>query len=237
MLSPPVGQLLAICLWIWVAPGCSLLQPTISTMPGVWKGQGDQKENPLDPSDSIDLAICLETAELARNRGMDDEAIEQYLRARKLNPNVRGVSHPLAVLYDRAGMADAAEREYLIAKKEHPEDPDVLCDFGYFLYSRGRLPEAEASLRGALVRSPGHRQSQVNLGLVLGSGGNYAEAEELFREAIGPAAALHNIGMLKLRGGDQTEALAHLKAAAERDPSLRETRGVIAKMSDPSLWR
>ncbi len=207
-------------------PGCGLVRPR-STELGAGAGAKPVKR---EGSRSLDLSICLETAELARKRGMDEEAIEQFKRARQIDPDVTGVAHPLAVLYDRAGRADAAEREYLAALEESPNDPDVLCGYGYFLYSRDRIEEAEAKLRESLERAPQHRQAQINLGLVLGSRGEYAEAESLFRRAIGPAAA-HNVGMLKLRAEDESAAVADLRSAAARDPSLEATREVIAAVS------
>lgn len=215
----------AVMALLCAAPGCGFLRSR-STEP--FAGPKLVKR---EASESLDLSICLETAELARARGMDEEAIEQFTRARQIDPNVTGVAHPLAVLYDRAGRADAAEREYLAALEEAPSDPDVLCDYGYFLYGRDRIEEAEAKLRESLEWSPGHRQAQINLGLVLGSRGEYAEAESLFRRAIGPAAAAHNVGMLKLRAGDESGAVADLRSAAARDPSLESTREVIAAVS------
>ena len=139
----------AVMALLCAAPGCGLIRSR-STEP-----LAGAKPVKREASESLDLSICLETAELARTRGMDEEAIEQFTRARQIDPNVTGVAHPLAVLYDRAGRADAAEREYLAALEEEPHDPDVLCDYGYFLYSRDRFEEAEAKLRESLERSPG----------------------------------------------------------------------------------
>lgn len=188
------------------------------------------KKSSKEASQQLDLAIHLETAELARQRGMDDEAIEQYLAARRIDPQVGEVAHPLAVLYDRAGKADAAEREYRRALEEQPHDADVLCDYGYFLYSRGRIEPAEEMLRGALEQRPGHQQAAINLALVLGSRGQYDESFRLFHSAIGPAAAHHNVGMLKLRSGDRAGAIQDLRTAAKNDPSLGQTREVLAQL-------
>jgi len=189
-----------------------------------------QTPNP-EASRKLELAIRLETAELARKRGMDREAVEQYLAARKLDPQLRGVAHPLAVLFDRAGQGDAAEREYRTALVERPGDADVLCDYGYFLHGRRRFEAAETTLRSALNRQPDHQQATVNLALVVGTQGNYEESRRLFERAIGPAAALHNVGMLKLQAGDREAGLADLRTAAGLDPSLTETREVMASLA------
>lgn len=177
-----------------------------------------------------ELAIALETARLAEERGMDQEAIRAFLEARKLNPSQPGIAHSLAVLYDRAGMTDAAQREYEAAIVESPKDANVYCDYGYFLYCTHRLDESETNLRTALRLDSKHQQAMINLGLVIGSQGRYEESERLFQDAIGPAAALHNVGMLKLKNGDVENGKSMIAEASRRDPSIREGRKVLARL-------
>jgi len=228
------------CLFLMAMSGCSFVRPknmnwdntasvsTHSPNPSPASAAGRAA---AETSQKLELAIAMETADLARKRGMDEEAIAQYLVARSIDPKVKGVAHPLAVLYDRAGKMDAAEREYRIAIAEQADNADLLSDHGYFLYSRGKHDEAETTLRSALKIQPKHHQATVNLALVVGARGNYDESQRLFTEAIGPAAALHNIGMLKLRAGDQAGAIENLKVASSQDPSLTESRMVLAKLS------
>lgn len=242
--------------WLCGGSGCSLLRPqgTLTSLDsnvadtqssGVNHGassSGHKSDKATQlTSQQLDLSIHLETAELARQRGMDQEAIASYLAARRLDPQASGIAHPLAVLFDRAGKVDAAEREYETAVRETERakrpDPAVYCDHGYFLYSTDRLDLAEKQLRKALQINPNHYQSLVNLGLVLGNQGEFEEAEQLFTKAIGPAAAKHNVGMLKLRHGDQQGARQFLQAAAQRDPSLSETRGVLTVLDSSSRLR
>lgn len=215
--------------------GCSLVRPkgkdvdsaALATVPTATS----PSKAATATSQKLELAIALETADLARKRGMDDEAIAQYLAARQIDPQVKGVSHPLAVLYDRAGKMDAAQREYQAAIAEVGNSADLLCDYGYFLHSRGKHDEAETTLRAALKKNPQHQQAKINLGLVVGTLGKYDEAQKWFTEAIGPAAAAHNVGMLKLRAGDTGSAIEHLRVASSQDPSLSQSREVLAKLS------
>lgn len=229
--------------WVLVATsmlaGCSSLRPpssaaTASLAPEATPPAASAAVSPVQ-TEQLELSIALETARLAEQRGMDHEAIVQYERARTLAPRTRGVSHSLAVLYDRAGRTDAAEREYAEAWREKGDDADLLSDYGYFLYTTGRWADAEQRLRAALTVRPDHRQAQVNLGLVLGVQGQFVEAEALFTTAVGPAAAQHNIGMLKLRQGQVAEACRHLEEAARRDPSLAAPRTVLAGLRQQSL--
>ncbi|MEM1227826.1 MAG: hypothetical protein AAGJ40_19210 [Planctomycetota bacterium] len=186
---------------------------------------GSTAPEPLQRFDSDDmvLAIALETARLAEQRGMDGDAIRAYQQVRRLDPSKPDVSHKLAVLYDRSSMTDAASREYATALKETPEDADVLCDYGYFLYSTGHLQQAESKLRQGLTFVPNHQRCSVNLAVVLGEQKQYEEARRLFERAIGPAAAQHNIGMIKLRHGDTLEGARLVAEASRKDPSIRQS--------------
>ena len=185
----------------------------------------------LEDPQGKQLEISRETAALAEERGLDEEAISAYLEVRKLDPAAVGVAHRLAVLYDRSGMTDSAAREYQAALRESPENADIHCDYGYFLYSTGRDAEAEASLRESLRLAPDHRQATINLALVIGNQGRYDESLQLFTKAIGPAAALHNVGMLKLRAGETDSARQMLSEASRRDPSIAQSPGVLERLN------
>ncbi len=186
---------------------------------------------------TLEGRIAYETAKLAEERGMDEEAIANYEKAREFEPNQAGIAHALAVLYDRAGRVDAAEREYLAALQEDTDNPDIHCDYGYFLHSTRRPAEAEKHLRQALALSPTHRQAQVNLGLLLGTAGKFDESLQWFTTAIGPAAAQHNVGMLKLKRGDMIGGREHLRSAAARDPSLEHTQAVLSSLPERPMLR
>jgi Tfp pilus assembly protein PilF len=162
---------------------------------------------------------------------MDREAITAYLSVRRQQPDHPGVAHALAVLYDRAGRVDEAAAEYRRALAEKPNDADLICDVGYFQYSTDRFDEAVASYRRALSLEPDHRQTKINLALLQAQRGHDEEAMRLFTEAIGPAAARHNLGMIKLRQGNSQAARALLSDAAARDPSVaRMSTAVLASL-------
>ncbi|QDU39002.1 photosystem I assembly protein Ycf3 [Maioricimonas rarisocia] len=180
--------------------------------------------------DHMKAEACRRTAlELAAHE-KDRHAIEQFKRAREISPDMEGIAHPLAVLYDQQGQVDAAEREYRRALKETPRAADLYNDYGYFLYSQGKLADAEQALRKALELQQDHPQAQVNLELVLAASDRYEEAFTQFEAAAGTAAAHHNIGMLLARTGRQERALVHLRKAVQRDPSLEGTRRLLATL-------
>jgi len=163
----------------------------------------------------------------------DEHAIAQLERARELDPGIKGVAHLLAVLYDRQGRIDAAEREYLLALKETKNSPDVLNDYGYFLYCRDELTRAEKALRDCLKQDRTHKTAILNLGMVLAKQGKNEASFAAFEKVVGPAAAHHNLGMLQLRAGSREEGLRHLEQAADRDPSLPSATIIASLYSQP----
>ena len=234
MMKPQLHLLLLLCV-----SGCSGLPTLNRSLPSFVRNElkpvpgthvPGAQQSLTDPSNQ-ELAIAWETAQLAEQRGMDREAIDAYLEVRKHDPSKPGVAHALAVLYDRSGMTDAASREYQTALQQRPDDANLHSDFGYFLYSTGDNAGAEASLREALRLQPAHRQATINLALVVGDGGRYDEAQALFAQAIGPAAAMHNVGMLRLRAGEVEVAKSMLAEAKRRDPSISAGAPVLERLS------
>ena len=222
-----------------MASGCASITSKFPELPGVRSAQtrsaeGMQPRKPLaNPEDQL-LQIALETARLAEERSMDAEAIAAYEKVRRLDPDQPGVAHALAVLYDRAAKTDAAHREYVAALAESPEDADVLCDYGYFLHCTGKIEEAEKMLRRGLAIDSNHRQSIINLAVVLATQRKYDESKSLFEKAIGPAAALHNIGMFKLRQDEATEGQQLIATAQQQDPSIAQAEAVLKHVSTSS---
>lgn len=174
---------------------------------------------------------CRRTAEELASHGREVQAIEQLERARRYDPKIRGVAHHLAVLLDRQGRMDAADREYRLAFDESPRDADLLSDFGFFQYELGNLDEAAELLRKALKQDGKHTQSLVNLGTVLGEQRKYDESWEAFSKGVGPAAAHHNLGVIKARHGDIEGARNHLSDAIRRDPGLVQAVAVLEELS------
>lgn len=209
--------------------GCALFPAAVSTLPS----HSLSAESAGEVDAKTQAEACRRTGMQLAAHERDDQAIAQLERARELDPNIKAIAHPLAVLYDRQGRIDAAEREYLAALKETKNSPDVLNDYGYYLYSRNELARAEEALQDCLRQNENHQTARLNLGMVLAKQGRDDESFAEFEKAVGPAAAHHNLGLLQLRGGRQSEGLSHLRQAAERDPSLG-TAKLLASLAEGS---
>ena len=208
--------------------GCAMLHTAASAV----TTDASNASTPQSIDTRTQAEACRRTAiELAAHE-KDDHAIAQLERSRELDPQIKGVAHLLAVLYDRQGRMDAADREYQQALKESKHDADVHNDYGYFLYCRGDLARAEQMLQLALRQNKDHAKAQLNLGLILASQGRMDESYRMFEKAVGPAAAHHNLGLLLIRNGQREEGFKHLQQAAQADPSL-QSETILTQLQNP----
>ena len=219
-------------------PGCATLPSeflgaSLSGPLQPLKRRRNDKEAALPPKEAA--VVCLTTANLLERNGHDLQAIHQYELARHYDPGVKGVSHRLAVLYQRQGQFSRAKAEYESALRESPKDPDLLNDFGYFHYERGDWQEAENWLRLAVEQKPDHRRALVNLGMALGMQGRYAESLETFERALSPAEAQVNLAFILTTHGKREEAKQAYRAAIALQPDLQIARAALAKLEGVSL--
>ena len=195
--------------------GCASLGPS-----------GDRFSTEL-PSEQAALA-CFATAEELASREHNQEAIDMYLRARRFDPNLEGVSRRLAVLYDKEWNVEAARKEYDLALKEDSRDASLWNDFGYFHYQHERWDQAEQAFRRALDLKRDFERAQVNLALTLAEQRRYDESFDAFQVVVSESAARHNLGTILARHGDQEQAKQMLRNAIDLEPALEQPRRVLA---------
>lgn len=188
-------------------------------MPNTGGNQPDVSAENL-PADEAARLLVVHGDKLVE-RGREAQAVVQYEKARSLQPDYPGLAHKLAVLYDRLAQDQKALAEYHRAWQQQPNDPNVVNDFGYFHYQRGRYAEAERLFRQALAlceqqASPGARpwwsrpsnkqgwetvreRACVNLGLALAQQDKLQEAFTVFTKVLPPAQAHYNMAVVLLQ--------------------------------------
>jgi Tfp pilus assembly protein PilF len=189
---------------------------------------GDQE---LPPKQSA--RACLTTAEEMRAKGHVEQAIFLYEKARRDDPTLSAVAHPLADLYDQQGDGVRALAEYKKALAAAPKDADVQNDFGCYYYRRGSYAEAEPYFRKALSIAPEHQQAGMNLALVLAHEGHFAESYQAFARVVGPAAAHSNVGVLLAKAGRTDEARQEFRQALALDCTLKQPQAFLAYLDKP----
>ncbi len=176
------------------------------------------KDTVLPAKESGEICLTLGT-ELERGGFTADAAI-QYEKARKLDPKLKIASRRLAVLYDKLGDERKAIIEYDEALKRTPKDADLLNDFGYFHFSRGRWAQAEASFRQALANNPNHERATINLGMTLAQEGKLDEAMQVFVKVNTQGQAKANIAFALATQGKRDLAMQTYREALQIEPGL-----------------
>jgi tetratricopeptide (TPR) repeat protein len=156
----------------------------------------------------------------------------------------------------RDGFAAAIE-EYVAAERFNADRPEGRANLGNLHATQGRLDEAVAAYRGALVLDPSFVQAALSLADLYRSRGMEREAEQTLREALArdarSAAAHHALGLSLARQKRSDEALRELASAAklapesarfayvyavalndagQRGPALRELEGTLKRHPD-----
>ena len=169
---------------------------------------------------------CVAVAKELEKARRDQEAIALYERALTFNPTRRDITHRLACLSARTGQDDIARQRFEAALRESPRDPQIMNDYGYFLFSRGEYKAAEKQQRRALKLAPKSELFQSNLAMTLAAMLKYDEALEVFEHTVGPAAARSNLAVLMARNGDKARAQEMLRDAQVIDPSITQAEVV-----------
>ena len=214
-LAAPGAALLAAALLL--ATGCALLPAPAAKQPPAPPAADAAPRDALPPRKAA--KACLATAESLHRSGHLERAAALYRRAREYDPDLP-VAHALAAALDAMGEDGRAEAEYQRALVERPHDADLLNNYGYFHFSRGRPADAERWFRRALAQERNHPQAQTNLALALGAQGRFEESLAAFTDAVGPAAAYSNLGVMLAKAGRHGEATAAFVRARDLDPNL-----------------
>lgn len=134
---------------------------------------------PALPTDSFRAAA----ADGFATSGRYSEARRYMEEAAAASPEPRRLLKLAQIAY-LAGDADGAERALARRMAAAPADLEALDLAGRLAWARGRLPEAEAALRGALALDPSSRFHAVKLAEAVARQGRVEEALRILDEAL-----------------------------------------------------
>src|SRR6266513_928308 len=109
------------------------------------------------------------------------------------------------------------------------EAADRLIAEGNRAENDGRLEDARRLYRQALAAAPGYAAAHLNLGIVLEALG---DAETALACDSGNPFASYNLGKLLHTRGNTADAERHLRAALERKPDFPDAHVVLADVLD-----
>lgn len=220
--SPP--QLLIVCIAaVTFSMGCTRTTTPLRTINGE-NPSGEQAQ--LAPAEAA--RACIVVAEQLEAAGHDREALRQYQLALQHQPKLKGITHRMALIYDRQGMDNEALETYPKAIKEEPNRSDIVSDFGYYYYRRGEWTQAEALFRKTVIQDPSNKRAWVNLGMSLAQLNRPEESLSAFSQAVNDAQAFSNVGVILAQAGNNDEAKYYLRQALDREPTLPQTKAVLA---------
>ena len=165
--------------------------------------------------DSYEVHFYLARAHAA-GRQWRDAAVEYERATKKFPAGVeawRGLGESRIALNDPRGAIRAFETLVSLAH----QDPVALMQLGETYRDLGKWDDATRTIQRALALDPGPAQYWNSLGTVLGGGGNMAEAEHAFSEAVKrePTNGLYryNHGLALQQRGRRDEAMTEFRQA------------------------
>ncbi len=117
-------------------------------------------------------------------KGLLDEAIEQYKKALEIKPAHAEAHNNLAVALAQQGQTSEGIGHLMQALQINPNYSEAHLNWGNALFGQGLKAEAEIHYRGALRINPNLAEGHSNLGVILAQDGKINEAIEEFKKAL-----------------------------------------------------
>lgn len=131
------------------------------------------------------LPAIVQKGMILQSMGRKKEAIDQYRRALRLDPNYAPALNNMACLYAEDGQDAKLALQYAVrAYMLMPGDGAVNDTLGYILIKKGRTEEGLKALKNAVALLPDNASVYYHLGLAYHSNGNTALAIESLSKAI-----------------------------------------------------
>jgi tetratricopeptide (TPR) repeat protein len=99
-------------------------------------------------------------------KGDYNEAIKQFQKALKLNPEKAEIHYNLGLTYQAKGLFDKAIEEYRKALELNPEDAEAHNNLGIIYYNQGSYQKAIEEFNHALSINPDFKIARKNLRLL-----------------------------------------------------------------------
>ena len=197
----------------------------------------DQKHNPIslqNPVQPPTPELLVATARLSEQRGLIDDARQQYQQALTMAPNHVDTRLNAARMEDRQGNLSQAEQLYRQVVSLNPQDATPLNDLALCLARQGRFQESVAMLEQTVAMNPEKALYRNNLATVLVELKRDNEALAQLIAAHGPAVGNFNMGYLLTKSGREDGAAAYYTAAVKIDPTLQQAQAALAKVNEPA---
>ncbi|MBN2844641.1 MAG: tetratricopeptide repeat protein [Deltaproteobacteria bacterium] len=156
------------------------------------------------------------------DRGMTEEAIQNYTEALRINPDYDKAHNNLGIALTKQGKIDEAIQHFREAISIHPGHAKAYNNMGIAHAKKGEITTAMKCYAEALRLDPEYTDAHINWGSAFVSLGNIDEAIDHYSKAIekdsGCSEAYVNRGIALHRAGRNEEALDDLLKAKDINP-------------------
>jgi tetratricopeptide (TPR) repeat protein len=165
-------------------------------------------------------------ATVLRRQGKAEDAVRQYERALRLNPDHADAHSDLGAALMGRGRTQEAIGQYEQALRIRPDSAVAQNNFGLALVRLGRAQEAIEHYEQAVRFKPDYAEAHYNLGGALERTGKLKEAIGHYEQAVqikpDYAKAYDNLGAALIQLGRVSEAMSRWEQALRIDPDLAD---------------
>jgi tetratricopeptide (TPR) repeat protein len=175
-----------------------------------------EEDELLEAIDALKTGVYdhLNRAQSLQDSGRNEEAVQEYETALRLNPRLLRAHVNLIVIFGSQGNFAPAARHFEAAIAINPNSAEAYYNYGLVLSSEQKFQDAEQAFRKAIDINPVSADAYNNLGFALQSQNKVAEAEASYRSALRSEPALRqgnfNLARLLEARGDLREAISCL---------------------------
>jgi tetratricopeptide (TPR) repeat protein len=181
-----------------------------------------------------DPAILTAFANVSRQCGQTDEAIDGYIRVLAIDANNLNARYNLATLAHNTGQLDLARKHYEVLLDAASDDGQIWGALGDVWFRQDRISEAVACLHKAHELLPKHPEIAYRYGTACLQAGDLTGAEAPLRLAVRGAssqsAPLQALVSLLRRSQRHGEAQTLLSRELERTPGRRDAQQLLVEL-------
>ena len=186
----------------------------------LWSDSVKKSPNKARPHNNLGLALA--------DMGRQDEAIEQYYEALKINPVYHKAFNNLGNLYEKEGRYEEAISVYENVLERKPTYVSANYNIANIYMKIGDFKKAENHYVTALIFKPDHVKSIANLAVLMMKQGRSEEAVSLGHRALKlepyDAEIMTNLGGALIMRGEIENAIYYLEKALKISPDIKEAK-------------
>ena len=203
---------------------------------GYWRNGGTLFTHAIDSTQNNDVAQN-DLGNAFYNQGWQDDALDHYREAVRINPNYADARANYAQLLSIKGHAAESLSQYQEAVRIEPDSPVIRTRYGMALFKMGRAGDAVSQFQQALAADPQYTDARTCLGNVMLTQGRLDNAVAQYEEAlrINPGDALAHSNLCRVlvelfRQGRQKDAIADTEKALELRAGDAMLQNILSRM-------